>query len=287
MKKSLSIFLVFVLFACNEEKPTKYNLIYHFVKPFEKKMYGNQLPRGFSQYANYIEFDKGDCSNTFFVPDIFYERMDLNEKVNIGLPVSSVGKLQNKFGTLSIVNTKTAYELESIEIDELLIKKAKPFNGEINYQLNAIRIVENATPKNVEKVREKMKKMLCNGASEIHFYIENDIKSPKPPKPKGPETPEPVVLTLPPITDNDTISKGSLDTKYAHYSGGIENGKMHGKGSLTFTKDAAIPVSRLSTEQPSAKKGQKVVGIFNNGNFESGDLFDKNGKKIKAIFIGK
>ncbi|MGB1294760.1 MAG: hypothetical protein ACPG6V_04710 [Flavobacteriales bacterium] len=88
-------------------------------------------------------------------------------------------------------------------------------------------------------------------------------------------------------TGTGTIIKSSLDTKYAHYSGGIENGKMHGKGSLTFTKDAAIPVSRLSTEQPSAKKGQKVVGIFNNGNFESGDLFDKNGKKIKAIFIGK
>lgn len=85
----------------------------------------------------------------------------------------------------------------------------------------------------------------------------------------------------------NNIIKSSLDTKYAHYSGGIENGKMHGKGSLTFTEDAAIPVSRLSTEQPSAKKGQKVVGIFNNGNFENGDLFDKNGKKIKAIFIGK
>ena len=88
-------------------------------------------------------------------------------------------------------------------------------------------------------------------------------------------------------TINYTKKNGIYHSSFAKYEGGMIDGKAQGQGTMVFTRNNLIPVPPYSSKKITAKKGYKLAGRFNKGYIVSGTLYDTNGKKIKAIYIGR
>lgn len=82
-------------------------------------------------------------------------------------------------------------------------------------------------------------------------------------------------------------NQNEYNSNYGKYEGGIENGKMHGQGTLVFSKVHLIPVPKHSSYKLTALNGDKLSGRFKKGNFVTGVLYDKKGKKKKTILPGE
>lgn len=85
-------------------------------------------------------------------------------------------------------------------------------------------------------------------------------------------------------TTHKSTIKSSQQLSYGNWTGGWKNGKPHGVGTLTYSTSCAIdsrdPKGRV------AKRGEYIVGEWDNGHLVQGRWFKNDGTK-EAIIIGK
>lgn len=75
------------------------------------------------------------------------------------------------------------------------------------------------------------------------------------------------------------VTQGTLNLGYATWSGGIRDGKPHGRGRLTFHSSHAV--DRHSSVQASA--GDYFNATYENGNLISGKLYDSAGNLLNTV----
>lgn len=75
---------------------------------------------------------------------------------------------------------------------------------------------------------------------------------------------------------SSTPTSGTLRLSYGVWKGGIRNGKPHGEGRLTFTRE-----HRVEGCQAVPKAGYYIEGFCENGKITQGNLFDENGQEIE------
>jgi hypothetical protein len=315
IKKAICIIsIILILCSCENEKPNFYKLVYKFQSEVENVKEGDVLPGNLIKYANYYEVtdEDSECFNQIYASEVEYQRTDLEEQFEVGMPISGTGKLQNSFGTLSAINLKAMYDLEKLTVSKLLLKKSKDVKSvEDNSQKNSFIVRINESKNNVLKYRSLIGKALCNGAKTINIIVVNEVETSKPIKiiesgddrdnSKTITTDTKIIITPNPkplVSKTEKISsdgvkwskvknKQEYRSDYASYYGGLKNGKMDGQGTMVFTKTHLIPVPKNSKKRITAARGYKLTGVFKNGSFVSGSLVDKNGGNKKAIFIGR
>ena len=75
---------------------------------------------------------------------------------------------------------------------------------------------------------------------------------------------------------SSTPTSGTLRLSYGVWKGGIRNGKPHGEGRLTFTRE-----HRVEGCQAVPKAGYYIEGFCENGILSQGYLFDESGQEIE------
>ncbi len=89
---------------------------------------------------------------------------------------------------------------------------------------------------------------------------------------------EPANHTAPTKTAS-TVTTGTLSLGYGTWSGGIKNGKRHGKGRITFSENHRVDKSTSY----KANAGDYFEANYDNGSLINGRLYDKDGNLIKTI----
>jgi len=318
MKKILvTLFIIALITSCKTNKPDYFNISFLFSDKIENIKPGDNLPSLIYEILNYYEIkdDTSPCYEKLFAPEkIVFVRTDLNMQKDFGIPLKWDAKLSKSTNMLSIKKLKIGYHPINIKTPKLLIRKKGDKNFSFKSNGITFKISLNANKKEIEELRKQIEKKLCEGANNIYVRLIQDSPETGPEividdKKKGGEEVKveeennnvhkvvktTVVKTTRStkvhiINDNSTWVKHSSRTyssSYAKYEGGIEKGKADGIGTLIFKKNHLIPVPKNSEKKIWAKKGDKLSGRFNKGNFVSGKLYDKNGKKKQTIFIGR
>lgn len=75
------------------------------------------------------------------------------------------------------------------------------------------------------------------------------------------------------------VTNGTVSVRNGVYSGQMRNGKPHGKGKITFRSEGPADPSVSVMAYP----GYYMTGYWNDGQLETGYLYDESGNKISTI----
>jgi len=81
------------------------------------------------------------------------------------------------------------------------------------------------------------------------------------------------------------VSDHNKDFSYGFYDGALKEGKMDGKGKLTFT--ATYILFKGEPDETKVEKGYYLEGTWKKDEFFKGNLFDNNKTKVKYIMRGQ
>lgn len=79
-----------------------------------------------------------------------------------------------------------------------------------------------------------------------------------------------------------TAPTGSIN--YGKWSGSWKNGKPHGTGTMTYTKEHLV--DKRDPQKRTASKGDYIIGEFANGKLVQGVWYDSNNNVKGSIIIG-
>lgn len=74
----------------------------------------------------------------------------------------------------------------------------------------------------------------------------------------------------------DKPTTGTVSTSYGTWTGGIKNGKPHGKGTMRIT--SATTIAGFSLEP-----GYRIDGMYENGRLSMGAVYDQSGTKLRTL----
>ncbi|WP_456424560.1 hypothetical protein, partial [Lutibacter sp.] len=183
---------LFITCEIKKERPEYPKFTFVFNSALTTLKQGDDLPNSIKSIINYYEIidDDSECNGKLFAPNIVFSREDIGKSVDVGLPLSNTGKWQKKAGTLSIINLKSMYDLNLFKIPKILTKdNIKNTNTTINIKSkNTLVLNIDSNKDTLIKIRKKIEKLLCDGASQITIRI--DTKEQEPTGIDGPIPPE-------------------------------------------------------------------------------------------------
>ena len=322
-----SIFIVFILLSCgNDKKFIELNFIFdHPIKEGKFPAYFKEISKPFTSSECNIDFFLKPINVARI--DISNKSVELNAwyfEKQVETTIESATNWLGQYFTDSLVPKYLTLPLKR-KIDEnslknYIEKKKKKYeviilaeDSELD-EYDKVPVIHNA-----KDVNKKIQELSCKLKGDKVFVLINPtqlnsvtvegngeeggeeqiIENPEPEETAGTKEPEKTPPDETPKThktsgNSITVGKtkftkkgGNYYSSFARYEGGVENGKAHGQGTMVFTSNHYVPVPPYSSKKIMAKKGYKLAGRFNNGYFVTGTLYDANGKKIKAIFVGR
>lgn len=171
----LLIFISNLFLSCETEKPEFPKFLFVLSNSIDNLKEGDNLPNSIKTLIGYYEIEDEDseCYQNVYAPEVEYYRVDLDKSEKAGTPLSSSAKLQKSFGTLSSVNLKEMYNIDLFKVTNIFVKSGKGKDVKNKSYKNPIKVNLFSNKTELQKVRDEVKKQLCEGSSQIIFILEN------------------------------------------------------------------------------------------------------------------